>query len=296
MLQIQSMTFGYGKKPLFKDFDLTLEPGAIHGLLGLNGAGKTSLLKIAAGALRPTVGRVEAFGRDPAARGAASLADVAFVPEDPWFPALKPAAWVDRVAVFRPAFDRPRFEVLVDELGLDADKPVSKFSYGQRKKFALAAAIASGARLLLLDEPTNGLDIPSKTQFRRVLASAVGPDRIVVVSTHQVRDLENLIDPIVIVDKGQVAFAVSAAELDSRLRVERLSTLAGRPVVYAERDAVGWTALLAAGPGDESGGVDMELVFNASIAAPERLRAALAGEALSEFNPESPEAGMGGLS
>ncbi|MDX9899457.1 MAG: ABC transporter ATP-binding protein [Spirochaetia bacterium] len=293
MLQMQTMTFGYGKKPLFEGFDLSLEPGSINGLLGLNGAGKTSLLKIAAGALRPTLGRVEVFGRDPSRREASFLADVAFVPEDPWFPALKPAAWVDRIAIFRPGFDRRRFESLSDELGLEADKVVSKFSYGQRKKFALAAAIASGARLLLLDEPTNGLDIPSKVQFRRVLASAVGPDRIVVVSTHQVRDLENLIDPIIIVNRGKVAFSVTASELGARLRVERLSSLAGRQVVYAERDAVGWTALLSAESKEGVGVADLELVFNAAIGEPGRLEAALSGQALSEYKPVAADTNMG---
>ncbi len=293
MLQMQTMTFGYGKKPLFEGFDLTLEPGCIHGLLGLNGAGKTSLLKIAAGALRPSLGRVEVFGRDPTKREAAFLADVAFVPEDPWFPALKPAAWVDRIAIFRPAFDRRRFEMLSEELGLEADKVVSKYSYGQRKKFALATAIASGARLLLLDEPTNGLDIPSKVQFRRVLASAVGPDKIVLVSTHQVRDLENLIDPIIIVNRGRVAFSVTASELSSRLRVERLPSLSGKQVVYAERDAVGWTALLSSESDEGAGVADLELVFNAAIGEPERLEAALSGQTLSEYKPAASDTNMG---
>lgn len=287
MLRMQSMTFGYGKGSLFEDLDLRLEPGAVHGLLGLNGAGKTSLLKIAAGALRPERGSVEAFGRDPGARQAAFLADVAFVPEDPWFPALRPAAWVERNAAFRPAFDRTRFQELFNEFGLDAAKQVSRFSYGQRKKFALAAALASGARLVLLDEPTNGLDIPSKAQFRRVLATAAGPERVIVVSTHQVRDLESLIDPVVIVDKGRVTFTLSAEDLAGRLRSGRLQSLEGSPVVYAERDAIGWAALMAAEPGDEGASPDLELVFNAAVAEPDRLRAALEGAPLGDYRAES---------
>ena len=144
MVRMESMTFGYGKRPLFEGLDLRLEPGAIHGLLGLNGAGKTSLLKIAAGALRPERGIVEVYGRAPGRREAAALADVCFVPEDPFFPALKPAVWVERYAAFRPAFERGRFDELFAELGLDADKPISKFSYGQRKKFAPPSRAAPG--------------------------------------------------------------------------------------------------------------------------------------------------------
>ena len=287
MIEFRSMTFGYGKRPLFEGLDLTLEPGTVYGLLGLNGAGKTSLLKLAAGALRPTGGSISSFGREPGRREAELLADTCFVPEDPWLPPLKPAAWLSRYAVFRPAFDRERFAALVKELALDEDKLLTKYSYGQRKKFALAAAVASGAKVLLLDEPTNGLDIPSKAQFRRILAQAAEPGRVVVVSTHQVRDLESLIDPIVVVHGGRVLFSLDAAACAERLCAARLPSLEGRPVVYAERDAVGWAALLGLPAGEAEGQApDLELVFDAAIAAPERLAAALKGEALGAYVPE----------
>ncbi|MBL8968344.1 MAG: ABC transporter ATP-binding protein [Spirochaetaceae bacterium] len=287
MIEFRSMTFGYGKRPLFEGLELELDPGSIYGLLGLNGAGKTSLLKIAAGALRPTGGGVTVFGANPGDRDAARLADTVFVAEDPWLPPLKPKTWLDRYAVFRPAFDRARFAELIRELALDEDKLLTKYSYGQRKKFALAAAIASGARVLLLDEPTNGLDIPSKAQFRRLLASAAREDRVIIVSTHQVRDLENLIDPVVVVHGGKVLFTLDSGALNERLAAARLPSLEGHRVVYAERDAVGWTALLAAGePGPGNQAPDLELVFNAAIAAPDRLAAALRGDPLPEYRPE----------
>ena len=125
------------------------------------------------------------------------------------------------------------------------EKALSKLSYGQRKKFALAAALAGGARSVLLDEPTNGLDIPSKMQFRKALAASVSEDRTIVVSTHQVRDLENLIDPILILDKGALAFELSGDEIASGLASARLPSLEGFRVVHAERDALGWNALVA---------------------------------------------------
>ena len=294
MLEFHSMTFGYGKKVLFDGLDLRLEPGSIYGLLGLNGAGKTSLLKLAAGALRPQSGQISCFGRNPGERGAAGLADLVFVPEDPWVPALTQGAWLRRYASFRPAFDTALFERLSAELALDQTKVLTKYSYGQRKKFALAAALASGARTLLLDEPTNGLDIPSKAQLRRILAEAADPAKVVVVSTHQVRDLENLIDPIVIVHGGKILFSLNGEELSQRLSTAHLSSLEGSPVVYAEKDALGWSALLLRSPGQgEAGaaGPDLELVFDAAIAAPDRLAAALQGDALGdgELGPYRPE-------
>ncbi len=280
MIRMDAVTFGYGKRPLFEGLCMDLKPGNCYGLLGLNGAGKTSLLKLMAGALLPASGAIEAFGRVPGRREAAHLADLAFVPEDPLAPNMTVSQWIDRVAVFRPRFDRMRFSQLLLDFQLDGSRKVSTWSYGQRKKFALAGAMASGARLLLLDEPTNGLDIPSKAQFRKALSGMHDPDTLVVVSTHQVRDLENLIDPVSVVHRGKMVFQATADELYGSLSTARLPDLSGRRVVAARRDAVGWSALLAE-PGQA---LDIELVFEAAVNAPGRLKAALAGGELPAFD------------
>lgn len=288
MVDIHSLTFGYGKSVLFDGLNLGLQGGRAYGLLGLNGAGKTSLLKLIAGALTPASGEISAFGREPSKREAAHLADIAFVPEDPWLPSITPKDWLARVSVFRPAFDRARLEELRRDFALEENKNLSKLSYGQRKKFALATALASGARIVLLDEPTNGLDIPSKMQFRRALATSVLEDRILVVSTHQVRDLENLIDPILILDKGRLAFEIGADQMVDRLGTGRFPSLDGLDVVHAERDTLGWTALVARKNGIEGlGAPDIELVFNAALVDSDRLRTALAGEPLGPYNPDA---------
>jgi ABC-2 type transport system ATP-binding protein len=282
MITMNAVTFGYGGRPLFEDLSLSLKPGTCYGLLGLNGAGKTSLLKLAAGALLPSGGSIEAFGREPGKRSAAHLADLCFVPEDPLAPEMTVDRWLARIALFRPAFDAQQFSDLLREFSLDGKGKISTWSYGQRKKFAIAAAIASGARLLLLDEPTNGLDIPGKTQFRRVLSSMLDADKVIVVSTHQVRDLENLMDPIVVVDQGHVVFEVTIDALAATLSSVRLPDLAGRPVVAARRDALGWHALVAE-PGPA---LDIELLFEAAIASPDRLAVAMAGRDLAAFDPQ----------
>ncbi len=282
MVRFDAVTFAYGKRPLFEGLDLAMEAGSTVGLLGLNGAGKTSLLKLGAGALFPASGRVEVFGRDAGSRSAASLADVCFVPEDPWGPALSPEKWLLRYGAFRPAMDAGLFRSLLGEFAVDPDKSVAKMSYGQRKKFAVAAALSSGARAVFLDEPTNGLDIPSKAQFRRALAAASSPDRVIVVSTHQARDLENLLDPIVILHGGRILHSFPASDLSDKLSVQRLPSLEGRRVIYAERDALGWTALLA-----EPGGADLELAFTAAVSRPEAFRTALDGRDPGTFTPDA---------
>ena len=246
MIALNSMTFGYGKKVLFDKMDLNLSPGSIYGLLGLNGAGKTSLLKLIAGALLPHTGKLEVGGHNPVQREASFLASVAFVPEDPWVPALKPETFLYRNTPFRPAFDRGTFDRLFQEFDLDKDKALSKYSYGQRKKFCLAFALASGAKIILLDEPTNGLDIPSKVQFRKMLAGASTEDRIILISTHQVRDLENLIDPVLIMDKGKIPFNLPMADLGGKFQTAGLN--------------------------------DLEVVFNTAISNPETLKQLLGSE------------------
>lgn len=294
MIQIESMTFGYGKRPLFEGLDLRLEPGMIYGLLGLNGAGKTSLLKLLAGALRPQSGTIRIFDEEPWRKSASFLADTMFVAEDPWVPAVKPSDWLERYAIFRPNFDHERFAILSREFELDRDKLLTKYSYGQRKKFTLAAALASGARLILLDEPTNGLDIPSKSQFRRALAESVDSERIIIVSTHQVRDLERVIDPALIIHGGKLLFRLDADAMVERLGAAHVSEL-GTDVVYAEKDRIGYSALLGRGQDktgarsqDDVQAADLELVFNAAITAPDRLKAALRGEQFAPLGPTDP--------
>ena len=274
MVNFNAVTFGYGKKPLFQGLNLTAEPGTTVGLLGLNGAGKTSLLKLAAGALFPSAGTVSVFGRESRRRSPAHLADVVFVSEDPWVPPVSAELWLSRYGAFRPAMDGDGFLSMLEEFQVPRDKNAAKLSYGQRKKFCLAAAMASGARLVLLDEPTNGLDIPSKAQFRRALAAASSADRIFIVSTHQARDLESLLDPVVIVHEGSVLSSFPVSAVAERFSAVRLDALDGRPVVYAEKDALGWSALLAEG----GGGADLETVFTAAIREPEKFRAALEGK------------------
>ncbi|GAB6088910.1 ATP-binding cassette domain-containing protein [Spirochaeta dissipatitropha] len=282
MLQMKSVDFGYRKHDLFSGLNLTLEPGNCYGLLGLNGAGKTSLLKLAAGAVLPQQGIIELFGRNPAKRETAHLEDVYFVPEDPIAPAMTLNQWLKRIAVFRPRFDHSYFMELVQDFELEKEQKVSRWSYGQRKKFALAGALASGARLLLLDEPTNGLDIPGKGQLRRALSAGQDSDRITVLSTHQVRDLENLMDPLIFIHQGVALLEASMEDLSSRLSSARLNSLEGKEIVTARKDALGWAALMA----EQGSSLDLEMVFEAAVHSTDRLLRVMAGQKNETFKPE----------
>jgi ABC-2 type transport system ATP-binding protein len=263
MVEVSNMSFGYKKKRLFSGLDLKLEPGNIYGLLGKNGAGKTTLLKIISGLRQAQEGSCRVLGRDPARRPAPLLEELCFIAEELYVPALMPEAFESLHARLYPRFDHQAFRGFLSEFEIGTDKKLSELSYGQKKKFLISFGLASGCRLLLMDEPTNGLDIPSKSQFRRLLARAGGTDQCILVSTHQVRDMENLIDPIIILDEGRIIFNQPLREAGARLRtvIETVEP-ADEGALYAEKTLGGW-AVMRRNDGGEETHIDLEILFNA---------------------------------
>jgi ABC-2 type transport system ATP-binding protein len=146
---------------------------------------------------------------------------------------------------------------------------LAALSHGQQKKFLLAFGLASQARLVLLDEPTNGLDIPSKSVLRRVITEALTPDRLFVISTHQVRDLGPLMDPIVILNKGRVLLNRTLGEIGAQLHMTQQSSppAADTPNLLFSEPTVGGFWSVWRGGGD--GPIDLEVLFNAIVAKPE---------------------------
>ena len=287
MVSLEGIAFGYGKRSrLFEGLDLTLEPGNVYGLLGRNGAGKTTLLRLMSGLLFPKAGSARVAGEEVRRRTPGFLRELYFVPEEFHTPALSARALVRLYGVFYPRFDHAAMERYLAELEIDPTRSMTDMSYGQKKKVLLAFAVASQCRLLLLDEPTNGLDIPAKSQFRRLLAGAAADDRVIVVSTHQVRDLEHLIDPILILEQGTIVFQHSVEEISTALAV-REAGAGGSPgngdAIYVELGSgaagahTGRTLVPAGrgGPMSESA-IDLELLFNSVCADYRRVEAAFA--------------------
>lgn len=261
MLQLEDLRFGYPKKaPLFDGLDFSLRPGGIHGLLGKNGAGKTTLLKLALGLLFPQRGVATLFDHPAEHRVPEVLAEVAFVPENFAVPPLSVAEYVHLYGAYYPRFDRALMEHYLQEFELEQGMKLQSVSYGQKKKLLLAFALATQTRLVILDEPTNGLDIPSKRVFRRVCAEAIDETRAFVISTHQVRDVQNLIDPIVILDNGRVLFDHSLEEIASSLSVSRRDSEPSG-ALYTQKEMGTYLTLEAGGGGEEE--VDLEFLFEA---------------------------------
>ena len=143
-----------------------------------------------------------------------------------------------------------------------SDKKLNTLSFGQKKKFLIAFALATNCPLILLDEPTNGLDIPSKSQFRQVAASMDLERQAMVISTHQVRDMEMLIDPIIIVEKGKIILNKSMDEILNSFHIEhQTEEPAPGEAVYWEKGLAGYT-VVKEGPSDEDKNMDLEFLFN----------------------------------
>ena len=279
MLEARHVNFGYGADPLFLDTDLTLAPGHIYGLLGLNGAGKTTLLKLMTGLLFPKSGQITACGYDPARRDPGFLAKVFVLPEELNVPGVTGREFVAVRSPFYPEFDQTRMQRYLEEFEIPGNKLLTTLSHGQQKKFLLSFGLACNASLVLLDEPTNGLDIPSKGLFRRLVAESLSNDRAIVVSTHQVRDVESLVDLIVILHEGKVLLNHTVSELSGNLR---FSVSGNRPgegdgLIYTERTVGGYASVFK-DRGSDEGGLDMELLFKAVIANPATCAALLTAE------------------
>jgi len=266
MIELKNLTFSYQKgRKLFDNLELTLKPGNIYGLLGRNGAGKSTLLKQICGMLYPDAGTCNVMGFDSRDRIPEMLQDIYLVPEEFELPEISMTRYAKINAVFYPAFDFELLNKLTNEFELPAERKLSQLSYGQKKKFILSFGLASKAKVMILDEPSNGLDIPSKSQFRKIIASCIDEERIFIISTHQVRDLENLLDTIVILEKGKILFNRNVSEITERISFEHdLSAYPESEILYSEEIAGKKSGMVKNNAGAETR-IDLELLFNGVI-------------------------------
>ncbi|TKC01975.1 ABC transporter ATP-binding protein [Pedobacter cryotolerans] len=271
MIKINDLNFGYSKhKLLFKNLSMQLSNGHIYGLLGKNGAGKSTLLKNLAGLVYAQSGTLEVLGYNPAKRQPALLQQICFIPEEFYLPSVKIDAYVKANAAFYPNFDHAYFATLLAEFDIPVGQKLINMSYGQKKKLIIAFGLATNAKLIIMDEPTNGLDIPSKAQFRKIMASALTEDRCIIISTHQVRDLDNLIDTVIMVDENSIALKASVEEITNKLCFKRVKEM-DDTIIYAEPSMAGYNAVMPNFHQEDSK-LDLELLFNAVLAEKNKLK------------------------
>lgn len=277
MITVKQLSFGYTRRRnIFDSLSLELPKGSIVGLLGRNGEGKTTLLKLLYGQLLRRQGELKVLDADPKHRAVSFLQQVYLLPEEFQVPPISIRSFFDISAPFYPNYDEAVAKELIDTFGLQWDMNLKKISQGQKKKALIAFALSLRVPLLLLDEPTNGLDIPSKGEFRRTIARYTTDEQTIIISTHQVRDLEQLIDRILIMERGSIFCNATVADITERLSFRLITPELADKALYSEPSAVGTVGILPSDGSEESeSNYSMELFFNAVISERDRILQAL---------------------
>ena len=264
MIEIRNLDFSYKKTPVFSNINLSFPEGAIYGLLGENGVGKTTLLKIICGLQRPETGTCTIDGLTSHDRLPEMLQRVVFLPDEVTLPDnATPQRYVNELAPFYPTFSQGTFLHLMQEFEVEPDRKFREMSFGQQKKSLIAASLSLGTDYILLDEPTNGLDIPSKSQFRSILSKIADEGKTIIISTHQVKDVENLIDPIVILSHNAVLLDASVQKITEKLYFEYGGEKRD-DALYSEMLPGGYMNVIPNTTGDESQ-INIEALFNAVL-------------------------------
>ena len=268
MIDVNKVSFSYGRKKskVLDGFSMQLEKGAVYGLLGKNGTGKSTLLYLMAGLLRPQSGQVLYKGAEVVKRDLSLLQDMFLVPEEFALPIVSLKQYVKLNAPFYPNFSDELLRSCLRDFDMNEDIHLGELSMGQKKKAFMCFALATNTSLLMMDEPSNGLDIPSKSQFRKVIASGMTDDKAVIISTHQVRDIDSLLDHVLIMDGSELLLNESVASICEKLYfAEQGMNEPTDDALYVQPSVQGNSVILPNTYGEESK-MNLEVLFNAMLA------------------------------
>ncbi len=295
-VSVQRLHFAWGRQPLYQGLSVRARQPGVYGLFGRNGCGKSTLLKLLAGLLAPQRGQVRALGFVPRQRLPQFLAQVYLLPEEFHLPNLTPQELQHTEGGFWPRFDAALYAACLQALQVPLAQPFAGMSLGQKKKAAIAFALAAQTPLLLMDEPTNGLDIVSRAQFRALMARPEQAWRTVIISTHQAHDLESVLNHLWFMDQGRIVLDASMARLAQRLHMGVAASEADLPAATLHREPLGapsphapwaWVARRepAAAPDAPAAPVQLELLYKALSLAPQALLAAIGDEGAETGEP-----------
>ncbi len=260
MIEVKNLSFGYSGTYVLDNISTTFEQGRVYGLLGANGVGKSTLFKLLCGLLTTKHGTIDVDGYSPSLRQPGFLSKLFYIPEDFEGPAVSIKNYAAGIAPFYPNYDEELLRTLFNDFEIDINRKFTTLSLGQRKRAIICIALAMNTEYLLLDEPTNGLDIPSKLEFRKMVAKAMDENRTIIISTHQVKDVENLVDHIMILDKRAVLLDKSVADIQNEYRFE-VSATAPEDALFVE-PGLGGCSYIAENKSGEESRINIELLFN----------------------------------
>ncbi|MDR0697626.1 MAG: ATP-binding cassette domain-containing protein [Tannerella sp.] len=277
MIKAEKITFKYKRNAVFKEFSLSIEKGKTYGLLGKNGAGKSTLLYLMTGLLHPQKGKICYDNDDVSKRLPSVLSKTFLVPEEFALPCIPLKKYLSINRFFYPKFSEEQLRQNLTHFELDADSNIhlGALSLGQKKKVFMSFALAANTPLLIMDEPTNGLDIPGKSQFKKFIASNMTDERTVIISTHQVQDVEKLIEQVIILAHNSILFNASVADICRHLYfVNAADRVDRKKALYVSQTFQGYNALLP-NEGEEETILNLETLFNAVTENPGKINTLL---------------------
>ena len=215
MLESKEVTKAFGSKVAIDHVSLSLEPGHIYAMMGPNGSGKTTWMKLAAGLLKPTSGAVYFNGRPVSIQ---SRKEVAYVSTEPYF-----YAWMSVLDAgkyyqdFFADFSMDRYRGLLQEMGVQEKVKITSLSSGLTAKMKMAVTLARDARVYMMDEPFNGIDLLARDEIRDIVLRTATPDKMMLISSHLVEEMENIADKVVFIREGKL---VEVRDLKEMLETE----------------------------------------------------------------------------
>ena len=272
MIQVNKISYNYPAKwknystkdnSVFWNFSLTLEENKIYGLLGKNGVGKSTLLHLLAGLNFPRQGKVLIDGDDITERNPMTMSKIFIVTEEFELPNMSLKKYVKINRPFYPDFSDEILEKCLNDFEIGDISDLGAISMGTKKKVYMSFALATNAKYLLMDEPTNGLDIESKSLFRKVIAQNMTDDRTMIISTHQVHDVENIIDHVLILGEKKLLFNKSIADIADEYVFELRDPDEMGGVIYSENSLQGTSVIARRTPRSTETPVNLELLYNA---------------------------------
>ena len=274
MIQATEISFKYKKKTVFQDLSLSFEKGKVYGLLGKNGAGKSTLLYLMTGLLKPQKGKITYNDEDVSKRLPSVSSDMFIVPEEFELPNIPLKRYMSINKPFYPKFDEEQLKKNLSFFEMDDNLNINltSLSLGQKKKVFMSFALATNTSLLIMDEPTNGLDIPGKSQFKKFIASNMTDERTIIISTHQIQDIEKLIEHVVILENSSILLDASASDICRNLHfVNGASEIDLEKALYVTQSLQGYSALMPNEDKEETV-LNLEILFNAVLEKPDKIK------------------------
>jgi len=275
MITIDKLHFSYRRTKVFDNVSLSLKPGNIYGILGKNGTGKSTLLYSIAGLLCPQQGDIDVGGRTPHKREPCFLEDIFMVPEEFHLPDISFSELVKYYGKFYPKFNEEQFFKYLENFTIPYDQTLLKMSYGQKKKVLISFGLSSEVSVLLLDEPSNGLDIIAKTQLRKALVMAVNENKCILISSHQVQDLTNLIDDVIILDDTKIMIHESLRTIGEKLSFKISSDAYELQSALFYEPILGGNSIVTVNENKNESNINLELFYKALMNNPQGIHYAL---------------------